>query len=203
MLSGTVDLFPTILEMAGSSVSAAVPLGITIDGQSLMPALQTTNALSRSSYSELFGTNIVPQSATGQTLQNSQFKLIRFSDKHEEFYDLQNDPYETANLLANTLALNAQSNYFGLSLKLAGYQYALAQPVIVGAGKTNLQFTATVARTTNLSYTLWRSPVLDNYLAWSPQTNALVVTNGLTSVSLTDTNAGRSQYFYRVVGTPP
>ena len=104
--------------------------------------------------------------------------------------------------VANTLAANAQSNYFGLSLKLAGYQSTLAQPVIVSAGKTNLQFTATVARATNLFYTLWRAPVFDD-LAWSPQTNAVVVTNNLASVSLTDTNAGGSQNFYRVVGTSP
>ena len=202
-LSGMVDLFPTILEMAGSSVSSAVPSGIPIDGQSLVTVLQTTNTFSRYAYSELFGTNVVPQSATGQTLRNPQFKLIRFSDKHEEFYDLQKDSYEAVNLLTNTLTASAQSNYFGLSLKLAGYQSALAQPVIVGVGKTNLQFNATVARATNLSYALWRAPVLDNYLAWSPQTNAVVATNGLTSISLTDTNAGGVLNFYRVVGTPP
>ena len=202
-LSSMVDVFATILEMAGSSVSAAVPPTVTIDSQSLMSVLQTTNTLSRYAYSELFGVNVVPQSATGQALRNSQFKLIRFSDKHEEFYDLQNDPYEAVNLLPNALTAPAQSNYFGLSLKLAGYQSALAQPVIVGTAKTNLQFTATVSRATNLTYTLWRAPVLDNYLAWSPQTNTAVVTNGLISVTLTDTNASGAQNFYRVVGTSP
>ena len=202
-LSGMVDLFPTILEMAGSSVSAAVPTNVPIDGQSLMSALQTTSTLTRYAYTELFGSNVVPQSATGQTLRNPQFKLIRFNDKHEEFYDLKNDPYEAVNLLTNTLTTTAQSNYFGLSLKLAGYQSALAQPVILGAAKTNLQFTATVARSTNLTYTLWRAPVLDDYLAWSPQSNAIVATNGITTVVLTDTNAGAAQNFYRVVGTPP
>jgi arylsulfatase A-like enzyme len=201
-LSGMVDLFPTILEMAGSSVSAAVPSGIPIDGLSLVSVLQTTNTLVRYAYSELFGANVQPQSATGQTLRNSQFKLIRFSDKHEEFYDLQNDPYEAVNLLTNPLTATAQSNYFGLSLKLAGYQSALAQPVIVGVAKTNLQFTATVARATNLTYTLWRAPVFDD-LAWSPQSNTVVITNGVTSVSLTDTNPAGQQNFYRVVGTVP
>ena len=201
-LCGMVDLFATILEVAGSSVSAAVPPGVAIDGQSLMPAVQTTNTSPRYAYSELFGANVSPQSATGQTLRNSQFKLIRFNDRHEEFYDLQNDPYETVNLLTNPLSATAQSNYFGLFLKLAGYQSALAQPLITGWGKTNLQFTATVARATNLTYTLWRAPVFDD-LAWSPQTNAIVVTNGVTSVTLTDTNAGGQQNFYRVVGALP
>jgi hypothetical protein len=44
---------------------------------------------------------------------------------------------------------------------------------------------------------------LDDYLAWSPQSNAIVATNGITTVVLTDTNAGAAQNFYRVVGTPP
>ena len=196
-----VDVFATILEMAGSSVNAVVPPTVMIDGQSLMPALQTTNSLPRYAYSELFGAGVIPQSAVGRTLRNSQFKLIRFTSK-EEFYDLQNDPYETVNLLTNGLSATAQSNYFGLSLKLAGYQSALAQPIIAGFNKTNLQFTATVTRATNLTYKLWRASVLDD-LAWSPQTNAVVVTNGVTSLSLTDTNASEAQNFYRVVGTSP
>ena len=74
---------------------------------------------------------------------------------------------------------------------------------LVCFNKTNLQFTATVTRATNLTYKLWRASVLDDYLAWSPQTNAVVVTNGVTSVTLTDTNANGMHAFYRVVGTAP
>ncbi|MCX6895224.1 MAG: sulfatase-like hydrolase/transferase [Verrucomicrobia bacterium] len=194
-----VDVFATILEMAGTSVAAAVPTNVPIDGQSLLPALQTTNVLTRYAFSEIFGTN-VSANASGHALHNSQFKLIEFLDKHEEFYDLKNDPYEAVNLLTNGLTAAAQSNFFSLQLKLAGYS-PLAAPVITGVGKTNLQFTATVARATNLTYSLWRAATFDE-LAWSPQTNALVVTNGAASVSLTDTNAGGAQNFYRVVGAP-
>lgn len=73
-----VDVFATVLEMAGTSVAAAVPTNVTIDGQSLMPALQTTNVLARYAFSEIFGTN-VPANASGRALHNSQFKLINFT----------------------------------------------------------------------------------------------------------------------------
>lgn len=196
-LVNVVDIYSTILDMAGSSVSAAVPPDVTIDGQSLMPMLQTTNSYSRYAYAELFGSGVMSTNACGQTLRNSQYKLIHFYDHHDEFYDLQNDPYESINLLDNPLSAAAQSNYYGLSIKLAGYSI-LSQPTIVPAFTAG-QFTATVP-VTNLNYTLWRADVLDDY-AWTPQTKAMVVTNGST-VSLTGTNIG-GQNFYRVVGSTP
>jgi len=194
-----VDIYSTILELAGSSVSDAVPLDVTIDGQSLMPMLQTTNTYSRISYSELFGSGVVPTNACGQTLKNSQYKLIHFYDHHEEFYDLSNDPYESVNLLTSDMSAAAQSNYYGLAMKLAGYQDVLPEPTLVPGVNGSGQFTATVL-VGSVNYTLWRAPMLDDY-AWSPQTNAIVVTNGIT-VTLTDTNV-TPQSFYRVVGSTP
>jgi len=201
-LSSMVDLFPTILEMAGSSVSAAVPSGVPIDGQSLMSALQTTNILLRYAYSELFGTNVVPQSATGQTLRNPQFKLIRFSDKHEEFYDLQNDPYEAVNLLSNAMSATQQANYYSLQMRLGNYQSTLAAPNISAFTKTSSQFAISVQRVTNLTYSLWRAPILDD-LAWSPATNSIVITNNSTTVTLTDTNSVGVNFYYRVEASLP
>ncbi|MDB6059691.1 MAG: sulfatase [Verrucomicrobiales bacterium] len=193
-LVNMVDIYATILEMAGSSVAARVPSTVKTDCQSLLPMLQTTNTSSRYAYAELFSSG----ANTGQALRNSQYKIIHFYDRHDEFYDLKNDPYEKVNLLTNGISGNAQSNYFGLLMKLAGYQSSLAQPTVVSAFN-NGQFSATVP-VANLNYTLWRAPVLDDY-AWSPQTNALAVTNG-SSVSLTDTNANL-QNFYRVGGSTP
>jgi hypothetical protein len=164
-----------------------------------MPMLQTTNTYSRISYSELFGPGVVPTNACGQTIKNTQYKLIHFYDHHEEFYDLGNDPYEAVDLLTNGMSAAAQSNYYGLSLKLAGYQSVLSAPTIIPSISGNGQFTATVALGP-VNYVLWRAPLLDDY-AWSPQTNALVVTNG-SDVKLTDTNIGL-QYFYRVVESTP
>jgi arylsulfatase A-like enzyme len=198
-LVNMVDIYATILELAGSSVSDAVPANVIIDGKSLMPMLQTTNTYSRLSYSELFGSGVVPTNACGQTLKNTQYKLIHFYDRHDEFYDLQNDPYEAVNLLTSGMTAAAQSNYYGLSMKLAGYQSTLTQPTITPTLNLNGQFSANVP-VTNVNYTLWRAPTLDDY-AWVPLTGAMVVTNGST-VTLTDTNL-TSQSFYRVIGSTP
>ena len=196
-LSGMVDLFATILEMAGTSVSAAVPASVPIDGQSLMPALSATNVQTRDAYSELFGDNVVPASATGRTLRNSQFKLINFSDGHNEFYDLLGDPFEKTNLLNSAMSTVQSGNFYSLMLKLGDYQIALTPPVITSLARSNAQFVVTVQRNPTNSYGLWRASSLEG-LAWSPLTNALVITNGAASVTLTDTNASLSQNFYRV-----
>ena len=86
-LANMVDVFSTILEMAGTSVAAAVPSGTPIDGQSLVSALTATNTLTRFAYSELFGTNAQTIANGGRALRNTQFKLLAFTDGHKEFYD--------------------------------------------------------------------------------------------------------------------
>ena len=163
-----------------------------------MPALTGTNVLTRYAYSELFGTNVTPASATGRTLRNTQFKLINFNDGHDEFYDLLGDPYEKTNLLNSAMSATQSGNYYSLMMKLGDYQIALMPPVITSIAKTNAQFVVTVQRNLTNSYGLWRATSLDA-LAWAPLTNALVVTNGTSSVTLTDTNAAATPNFYRVM----
>jgi arylsulfatase A-like enzyme len=125
-----VDIFATILEMAGTSVSAAVPSANKIDGQSLVSALTATNTLTRFAYSELFGTNAQTVANGGRALQNTQFKLISFTDGHKEFYDLANDPLELTNLVSTTMTATQSGNYYALTLKLGDYQTTLAAPSI-------------------------------------------------------------------------
>jgi len=83
-------------------------------------------------------------------------------------------------------------------MKLGDYQIALAPPVITGFARSNAQCLVTVQRNLTNSYGLWRASAPDG-LNWSPLTNALVVTNGAGSVTLTDTNAAASQNFYRIM----
>ena len=198
---GAVDVFSTILEMAGINVATTVPTNVTIDSQSLMPIMTNNATLSRYAYSELFGTNVISTTA-GRALRNGQFKLIQFSNGQKAFYDLANDAYEGTNLLSGALNATQQSNYYSLTLKLAGYQLTLAQPIITSFARSNFQFALTVQRATNFSYSLWRAPILDD-LAWVPLTNAVVVTNSTTVVTLTDTSATAGQNFYRVLADSP
>ncbi len=199
-LANAVDIYATILEMAGSSVPERAPVGATIDSQSLMPALQTTKTYPRPAYSELFdNTNSVN---TGRALRNTEFKLIRFNSGTNQFFDLANDPYEATNLFGTALSARAQSNYNSLVLKFGYYQTNFAVPTLTGIANANSTFNLTVQRNTNVNYSLWRAPVYDE-LAWVPVTNAIIVTNGTATVTLTDTNAASGSYFYRAMGATP
>ena len=200
-LANMVDVFSTILEMAGTSVAAAVPSGTPIDGQSLVSALTATNTLTRFAYSELFGTNAQTIANGGRALRNTQFKLLAFTDGHKEFYDLLNDPLELTNLVNTTMTATQSGNYYALTMKLGDYQNTLAAPVITSFARSNSQFTVTVTRNVTNSYGLWRALSLDG-LSWSPLTNAVVLTNNAV-VTLTDTNAPNNQSFYRAVTSSP
>jgi arylsulfatase A-like enzyme len=191
-----IDLFATILEMAGINVAATVPASITVDSQSLLPALQGAPDLPRYVYAELFATNS-PTPSDGRSLRNRQFKLIRFNSGREEFYDLLADPYERVNLLARGLNGVQRSHYYALTMKLGDFQDKLVPPSITGFTRAASQCSLTVPRGTNLAHVLWKSPTVDD-LGWAPLTNALVVTNGTTTVTLTDTNATETAQFYRV-----
>ncbi len=191
-----VDLFRTILDLAG----AATATTNTIDSQSLLPILQDHPDTSRDVYAELFGTNIL-NNADGRALRNAQFKLIKFNNGDEEFYDLLADPYEGTNLLTNTLTAPQQAHYNSLTLKLGDYQDTLAAPAITSLAPADSQFAITVERIAGLTYSLWRAATPDT-LAWSPVTNALI-TLDIATVTLTDTNAAGSQQFYRIGAQSP
>ena len=194
-----VDVFATILDMAGINLAATVPTNVTVDGQSLLSVVKTYNlTLTRYAYSELFGTNNPTAANAGRALHNAQYKLISFTSGTSEFYDLLADPYEATNLLNTAMTATQLGNYYALVMKLGDYQIALAPPVITGLARSNAQFIITVQRNLTNRYGLWRAGSFDA-LAWAPLTNALVVTNNSTTVTLTDTNTTAAQNFYRVI----
>ena len=167
-----------------------------------MPLLAGATDYSRRVYVELFNTNS-PAASDGRILRNAQFKLLRFTvSGREEFYDLAGDPTEKTNLLTGTLNATQLANYHSLTLVFGGYQDDYPQPTITSQGWTGRQFSLTVQREAKLTCSLWRAAEL-SALAWVPLTNALVVTNTSTSLTLTDANANGSTHFYRVLGTPP
>jgi arylsulfatase A-like enzyme len=194
-----VDLFATVLELAGINVASTVPAGVTIDSQSLLPALTNTATLDRCSFSEKFGTNT--PSPDGRALRNAQFKLLRFDDGREEFYDLMADPIESTNLLAGTLTDLQRVHYYSLEMKLGSFQTKVAAPMIAQVARSGETMAISVPLTSGITYGLWRATMLDP-LAWAPAPNAIVTTNG-TMVTLTDTQADGGSSFYRVSATSP
>jgi Sulfatase len=124
----SVDLFATILEMAGINVDAAVPKTVDLDSVSLMPILKNTADFQRYAYSEQFG-GTLKTSVAGRAIRNERYKLIAFDNGRQEFYDLQTDPVETRDLLAGKLTAEWQTNYTGLASQLGiavSYSSAMA-----------------------------------------------------------------------------
>jgi arylsulfatase A-like enzyme len=96
-----VDVFPTLLEVAGASQ----PDGQPLDGESLMPLLRDANAsLKRAAIFQHFpgylgaGTDSWRTTPVG-TMQAGDWKLMEFfEDGHLELYNLRDDIGETKNL---------------------------------------------------------------------------------------------------------
>lgn len=117
-----VDLYSTILEVAGINVASTVPGGTTLDSQSLLPILQNQTVTRPQAYSELFDTSVA--TFGGQALRNGQYKVIKPKTGSVSFYDLQADPYEATNLLAsgvNAMTAAQQSAYYSLVADLGTY----------------------------------------------------------------------------------
>src|ERR1041384_617771 len=103
-----VDLYPTILEMAG----ARQPLGYKLDGESLVPVLTGTGGPSPRSLFWHFPAYLEPDSGRRgpwkatpcSAIRQGDWKLIEFfEDSHLELYTLRTDIGETKNLAAARL----------------------------------------------------------------------------------------------------
>ena len=117
-----VDLYSTILELAGINVATTVPNGTVLDSQSLVPILQNQAVTRPLAYSELFNTDT--PTFGGQELRDTRYKIIRPKSGSNEFYDLQVDPYEATNLLAggvNAMTAAQQDSYFRLLAELGNF----------------------------------------------------------------------------------
>lgn len=97
-LANSVDIFPTMLELAG--VDWRQHVGAEIDGVSLMPVLRGEAGSRSWAYAERFITayDERPQ----RTVRTNRYKLI-VQHGTRELYDLTADPLESRNLLAGQL----------------------------------------------------------------------------------------------------
>ena len=131
-LTHTVDLFSTVLELAGVEPE---PPFVDLDGVSLVPYLTTpgTPPLKQFVYSELFDSQAIDFSS----IRNQQFKLIQYRFGETPvmlFYDLLADPFETANLLTSPLTPIQQTNFDALFQGLTTVRIPVPSFVKYGAG---------------------------------------------------------------------
>jgi arylsulfatase A-like enzyme len=114
-----VDLYPTILELAGIDPAAALPSGTRIDGVSIVPYLrnQVGTTLRTFVYAEEFPDHRFDR-LFERAIANCCYKLIEREVGSREFYDLRADPYETKNLLGTALTTNQTNNLNTLDSRL-------------------------------------------------------------------------------------
>jgi arylsulfatase A-like enzyme len=189
----TVDLFATILELAGAKLHEVLPTNTLFDSRSLLPILTNGPVPPRDWVlsEQFFKTSPVPADQ-GRAIRNDTFKLIRVKSGTEEFYNLLIDPYETTNLLAKALAPEQSAGYTALGATLAGLQNV---PQVTGFSDTSNRFAVSVGWVQGVQFSLHRSSLFGG----SPWTKipALSTSNNFV-VTLTDTNARSAQSLYRV-----
>jgi arylsulfatase B len=115
-----VDLYPTILKLAGIEPQAVLPAGTVLDGVSLVPYLQ--NRLSPALRSFVYAEEFPDCFDRGyeRAIASCCYKLIRRADGSRVFYDLKVDPYESRNLLSTRLNATQQSNLATLTAQMDG-----------------------------------------------------------------------------------
>jgi arylsulfatase A-like enzyme len=114
----TVDLFPTILELAGIDMASTLPPNLKTDGVSLLPYIRNyAHPKPRKwGYSEVFMMNYDGDYA--RIMRNFDFKLIKKFDGSREFYNVTVDPLELNNLLLRPLTASENANLYQLESRL-------------------------------------------------------------------------------------
>ena len=124
-LVNSTDLFVTIMEMAGIDPSETIPADITHDSVSFLATLSDPTASTREwVYADEFFGGFAGVETADYAMRDERYKLLRFNGV-EEFYDLQDDPYEHNNLLAGELSPEESTAYATLRAEVeklrAGY----------------------------------------------------------------------------------
>lgn len=113
-LINTADIFSTVLELFGdTNWTSQIPLSKPVDSKSMIPIIKDQAASIRPwSFCEIF--KLATDADDGKAIRNNEYKLLRFNNGTEEFYNLTLDPLEHANLLNGTLSATDITNYYYL-----------------------------------------------------------------------------------------
>ena len=196
-----VDLYATILELAGMSIASTVPASVTLDSQSLLPIMGNQPVTRSKNFSEEFDS--ATPTLGGFALRDDQFKLIRKRTGVDEFYDLQSDPYETNDLFLSGIAglsANQLSAYYKLRYSLSKYT-TTPTPSVAGVSKSVSGMTLRVAQLSGYTQTLWRTTDLQSGL-WAPVTGA-TSSVGSGEITFVDPSPPEGRAFYSVVAEAP
>ena len=117
-LTAGVDLFSTILDLAGVDPAAPILAGVKTDSVTLLPYLEARPhpAPRKFLYAEAFTLQF--DGDWQRTARNGNYALIERYDGTREFYDLKVDPLENTNLLTRTLTTTEKGNLKGLKRQM-------------------------------------------------------------------------------------
>jgi arylsulfatase B len=122
----TADIFATVLEMFGDTNWQSQIPTTTVDSRSLMPILQNTATTTRPwAFSEVFRTT--PLASDGKSIRNADYKLLKFANGTEKFFNLTVNSGENNNLLQTNMTATDITNYNYLCSEMAN---------LVGSGIT-------------------------------------------------------------------
>lgn len=111
-LVNTADLFATILELFGdTNWQSQIPTTI-VDSRSLLPILANQATTVRPwEFTEVF--KLTPTSGDGKAIRNTDYKLMKFDDGTEKFFNLTANSSEATNqnLLLGGLTATQSTNY--------------------------------------------------------------------------------------------
>ena len=106
-LVNTVDLFPTILRLAGINPADVLPSGRKTDGVSFLPYIANTSTAPVRPWAYADKFDLAYNQKWERAINDTRYKLIERATGLQwpvrEFFDLQADPYETKNLLKRSL----------------------------------------------------------------------------------------------------
>ena len=117
-LVNTVDLYATILELFGA-INWQSQIGTTIvDSKSLLPILNNTATTVRPwAFAEVF--RVTPLASDGKAIRNETYKLIKFVNWTQKFFNLLLDPTETTDILTTAMTAIDSANYNYLCSEMA------------------------------------------------------------------------------------
>ncbi len=110
-LVNLADIFATVLELHGyTNWGSQIPVNKAVDSKSILPIIKNqSDSIRPWVFSEIFKTTT--DSCDGKAIRNKNYKLIRFNDGREAFYNVLQDPGELSNLTMNAMSSTDISNY--------------------------------------------------------------------------------------------
>jgi arylsulfatase A-like enzyme len=191
-----VDLFSTILELAG----VPLPTDVTLDSKSLKPILAGLGDESRRRlYIDQFDQNAT--TTGGRAIRDDRYKLIRLNTGVDHFYDLQSDPAEASNLLAGgivAMTATRQAYYYRLRFNLGAYTVAASAPPL-GHAVNSGGFHLTVPVNASAALSMWQSSDLD---FWAPVSGATSSTSGGNITYTAPAPLAEKMYYSVLTETP-